>query len=373
MKFHLRLFQILVLLLPVQLGLHFWPAWATVFGIRIDYLAPKIYLTDVIVILLLAAWRFKHLHITRYTLLFLAFAVVNILGAARWQVALVWWLKYLEIGLLAYYVSQNWREIKKWVSKPLAIAISYTTLLAVWQLFVQKTIGGPFWFFGERTFAANTPGIALVDLFGYQIMRPYAAFGHPNQMAGFALAAAPVLGLPLVILSFSRSAILAAGIIGVIFLFRRKLAGSLKYLPLLTIIFSLLLPILATRILAMTDNLAQSVDQRLVLASKAGELFGRSPLVGVGLGNFIPASLNRQPVHNIFLLVATETGVVGLFLLSYFLIMSFRNSLKIRNWKLVISILAILLIGLADHYWLTLQQTQLLFGIVIGASLSKDA
>src|SRR5260221_1150 len=58
-----KLFTLFIVLLPVQLGLHFWPDWALVSGIRVDYLAPVIYLTDLIVIALLAVvfaalWNF---------------------------------------------------------------------------------------------------------------------------------------------------------------------------------------------------------------------------------------------------------------------------------------------------------------------------
>jgi hypothetical protein len=46
------IFLTLLLLLPTQLGLHFWPQWASVFGMRVDYLSPTIYLTDIIIFLL---------------------------------------------------------------------------------------------------------------------------------------------------------------------------------------------------------------------------------------------------------------------------------------------------------------------------------
>ena len=33
--------------IPTQLGLHFWPEWSKVAGIRVDYLSPVLYLTDI--------------------------------------------------------------------------------------------------------------------------------------------------------------------------------------------------------------------------------------------------------------------------------------------------------------------------------------
>ena len=50
------LFKILVLLLPVQLSKHFWPLWSYISGIRLDYLSPVVYLTDILLFLLLSFW-----------------------------------------------------------------------------------------------------------------------------------------------------------------------------------------------------------------------------------------------------------------------------------------------------------------------------
>ena len=37
-----------LLLIPTQLGKHFWPDWSSVLGIRIDYLSPTLYLVDIV-------------------------------------------------------------------------------------------------------------------------------------------------------------------------------------------------------------------------------------------------------------------------------------------------------------------------------------
>jgi hypothetical protein len=38
----------LIFLLPTQLGRHFWFDWTSVWGIRVDYFSPTVYLMDVI-------------------------------------------------------------------------------------------------------------------------------------------------------------------------------------------------------------------------------------------------------------------------------------------------------------------------------------
>ena len=50
------LFSLLVVLLPAQIGKHFWPKEAFVRGIRIDYLSPTLFLTDLVIIALIIFW-----------------------------------------------------------------------------------------------------------------------------------------------------------------------------------------------------------------------------------------------------------------------------------------------------------------------------
>jgi len=56
MQFSVLFFYLLILFLPTQLGRHFFFDFSFVSGIRIDYLAPTIYLTDILVLLLFIAW-----------------------------------------------------------------------------------------------------------------------------------------------------------------------------------------------------------------------------------------------------------------------------------------------------------------------------
>jgi O-antigen ligase len=129
--------------------------------------------------------------------------------------------------------------------------------------------------------------------------------------------------------------------------------------------------------------------QRWQLMRAAFLMIKSAPLAGVGLNNFIvclPAFWSMigftywlQPVHNFYLLLASETGFVGLLILGWFLFLTFKNLWKIENCsfkgitpkQLQIALIVILLLGLVDHYWLTLQQTQLLLAIVLGLSWSS--
>ena len=127
---------------------------------------------------------------------------------------------------------------------------------------------------------------------------------------------------------------------------------------------------------------SESLELRQELNKVAIKMIKKYPLTGVGLNNFIP-SLTQfkkglsyqelQPVHNIYLLIGAESGLMGLGLFLWLIYLSYRKFLqgnneitKQRNKKLSIILTAILLLGLFDHYFFTLQQTQLLFAVVMG-------
>ena len=50
------IFKVFVFLIPSQLAIHLWPKWAYIYGIRIDYFSPTIFLTDILVFLILILW-----------------------------------------------------------------------------------------------------------------------------------------------------------------------------------------------------------------------------------------------------------------------------------------------------------------------------
>src|SRR3972149_7133823 len=55
-KLHRYFFYLLLVLLPTQLGYHWWPSWALVLGRRIDYLSPTLYVTDILIFFVILFW-----------------------------------------------------------------------------------------------------------------------------------------------------------------------------------------------------------------------------------------------------------------------------------------------------------------------------
>ena len=107
------------------------------------------------------------------------------------------------------------------------------------------------------------------------------------------------------------------------------------------------------------------------------------PVFGVGLNNFLVnlpefqkthnSVFSLQPVHNIYLLVLAETGIIGF---GAFMWLLFKTYYKVKSQKLkvkssiqnskVLILSIVLILGLFDHYFLTLQQGQLLLAFVLG-------
>ena len=92
-------------------------------------------------------------------------------------------------------------------------------------------------------------------------------------------------------------------------------------------------------------------------------------LLGVGLNNFLvnlPSFMKGywwlQPVHNIFVLLLTEMGLVGLVGIGLCLV----KRIDFKKYALVWVV--IVLTGMFDHYWLTLPQNMGLMGLVLGLS-----
>ena len=173
---------ILLLLLPTQLAYHFWPQSSYILGLRVDYLSPAIYLTDFLIILLIPYIKKRFNFI--YPVLF--FALINTVFAEFPFVSLLKWLTVFKLIILGtYFYSCDLNKLKKTITSALSLSLITISLIGLLQFIFQRTVGGPLYYLGERSFTSLTPGIALMDFFGRSLMRAYSTFSHPNSFAGF--------------------------------------------------------------------------------------------------------------------------------------------------------------------------------------------
>ncbi len=370
----------LLFLLPTQFAYHFWPQTAYIYGLRVDYLAPAIYVTDILIVLLLPYIK-KRLYLL-FPVIF--FALVNTVFAQLPQVSLLKWLAIFKLIVLGTYVySCDLHKLKKTIVLALTLSLITVFLIGLTQFILQKTVGGPLYYLGERSFTSQTPGISLMNLFGKNLMRVYSTFSHPNSFAGFVVVSFLVLlsfkkhSLLFVIvilsllLTFSLNAIVGICFVATLLLIGKYSSKTIKkikiLLPTAVVGFSLLFGA-ASLLQPKEITLMETYKERIVLAGKGIKAFSERPLFGVGLNNFFFATKSVQPPHNIYLIVFAETGIIGVLVL-YGLLSKLLNR-KLNNF-LFLAIVFVLITGLFDHYWFTLQQNQLLLSILLGLSTRK--
>lgn len=153
-------------------------------------------------------------------------------------------------------------------------------------------------------------------------------------------------GFSALILSFSRGAwiSLLAGVAISLFLgWHAGWLGSRSSVRLTVIALSaamvgaLFASSIATRLAEVQPSMDVIVD-RMKLNQVAVNMIGARPLLGVGINTFVDVLKKydttgvtyflHEPVHNVFLLVAAETGLVGLGLFLLLILIAFREGLQ---------------------------------------------
>jgi len=149
------------------------------------------------------------------------------------------------------------------------------------------------------------------------------------------------------------------------------------------ICFAIFQPFLATRA-TVTDDASL---QRIFYAKIGLKMVEQHPVMGLGIGDsmlhmnqYSPIPLQSwqiQPIHNYFLLAAAEVGIVGALILLW-IFLSHINSLwrRIKTEKdfsekffkltLLLIFIGYLILMQFDHYFYTLQQTQMLLWLTLG-------
>ena len=401
--FDKAIFKALVFLFPTQLALHFWPSWTHIFGIRVDYLSPTIYLTDVLVGLLFLFWLKSRpkipKNVYKWGIGLILFAILNIYFSQSFFPSLIRWIKVFEFVFLGFYIATKKEfKLKEWIIQPLILSVLLFSLIGIIQFLFQRTIGGVFYYLGERSFNSSTPGIALVEIFSRNYLRAYSTFSHPNSMGGYlAVSLLVIAGFArkskvkiitiflcclIIVLSFSLGTYLGLFLAGIIYFFQKNISKRGIYLIIAgVLLLSLSLPYLSRGFFMVKFSENLTIMRRLALAEISQKMIFQRPILGVGLNNFViklsqqnlypQVSWWLQPVHNIFLLVFSETGLIGLFLFLFMVFSAINRSLTISNRKLIIPIIFILVTGALDHYWITLQQNLLLFTLVFGLSFRR--
>ncbi len=131
-----------------------------------------------------------------------------------------------------------------------------------------------------------------------------------------------------------------------------------------------------------------SVSERMVSLQDARTLIKKHPLIGVGAGNFTAAIIEKgemgimgerggmgshpvwsiQPVHNVFILIWSELGLIGIVLFVLFLFFILKSSITNHNSAILIAIFPSLFL---DHFLWSSHFGLLFFFLLLGLASRK--
>lgn len=395
---------LLFLSFPTQLAKHFWPSFSFIWGIRVDYLSPTIYLSDVLSIFLIFIIIFqtglrellRNLKFQKAFVLIAVYVILNILFSRVPEASIIKWIKIVEMGLLAFVFSIiKFKNIKTEIIFPLTISSFAISLIGIAQFIKGSTVGGLLYYLGERRFSIISPGIALMDIGGREYLRAYSTFSHPNSLAGYLLvivvlvfflgASLRPLLIPILLcllLAFSKGSMIALLVVISIYFvnkIRKDITGKyVNTIFLIAIAISLLMLFWKTDIFLFESI---KISERIYLMNVSRTLFLDNIFFGVGLNNYIleiPKLVSQgnfgwmlQPVHNILILSLVEGGLFGFVMFGYLIVKALSAAIKEKRLYLTMCILIVLITGIFDHYWLTLQQNMLIFSLVLGLTFNK--
>jgi len=410
----------LIFLIPSNLFLKLAESNAFVHGRLVDYLIPKLYLTDLVILGIFLLWFGQWLiqkWQTQPSLKFLlkinfklnwqqvAFGVWLLLFILRqfftpYPEAAIWYTgKLLEMIILGTILNRYLKQLKNgvkesWLALALGATVLFQSLLAIFQYWQQQPLWG-YLFLGEPNLLQPV-GITTQTQAGAELILPYGTTAHPNILGGVITLYLLVLikhhrqrrwiflvvlpGLTALFFTYSLSAWLSFVIGLAVIFFLPQLSSAaqkmkLKKPQLQRCLAGLILMVLVGAPL-LINHLSQlpiandSLSRRQYLNEAALRIFITHPWLGVGFNQFTAkveeyATTREvvrfiQPVHHILLLWLAETGLLGLFGLIMFWIRS--------HWqKLLIPALILLPIMVLDHYLLS-QQTGLLLLVVFLSS-----
>lgn len=408
-----KLIWLYIFLLPLQTVFIFDEQFIN--GAKWQYGSGVIYATEIllITILILSLFLIIKLKKTKFQSFFkrenltqkifiiclwslIAWSGLSIFWSQEKSVSFYLWFKLLE-GSALFLVIITLAINKNKILWPLSLTTALQGVLAFWQFITQSIIANKW--LGIATHGAERLGDIVIENSDGRWLRAYGTFNHPNILGGFC-----VLGLLaslelsrsankrqqvlLMILSifstvgiffsFSRSAWLAT-IISMIIVIIKNIKEK-NYLEIKTLLASLaigifLIIIFFNFIIIRSDFSnrleKKSLNDRGLQITESLKLFQTFNQFGVGINNYTVAlnhlypnssAYSLQPVHNLYLLILTELGYIGLISFLLLIILTFIRS---QNLKEVVWLVPLLIISLLDHYLWTQYVGIILFWLIL--------
>lgn len=390
------LLSLLIFTIPTNLFFVFGEQLGYASGLRVDYLIPKLYASNLVAIAFLAVFFLskKRQIISSRSAIFLSLIWLMLLirqCLAATPASSLWFFAELSLaGAVALALSKLPKKVLEspQVYWSLAGTLILQSLLALSQFALQKSLFG-YWFLGESDLL-HFAGIATQNFAGREFILPSGTTAHPNVLAGFLtigivllwqkksliprwpLLLATVLCVVSIFLTFSLSSWLALMLVLCVVLVRKKLGSIDKKLLLLGLwCLTFFIPFALSQASVLSKN--TSLTRRVALNSVAIHQLFEEPIWGGGVNTFARNlahdNTNRilerfiQPAHNVPLLLLAETGFFGVLLIFGMLLFLRQKNFDLDK-LLLVSCLVIPLLSL-DHYLYTLETGRMLLAVLI--------
>ena len=347
--------------------------------------------------------------------LFVVLAGLSVFWAMDWELAYYRWFRLVEaVAVMSMILMFNFKLHRIaicWISTS-----ALQGVFAIWQFFVQFVFANKW--LGLAYHHSTVAGSIILESTQERWLRAYGSLPHPNMLGGFLVIALLfllylafiaknryqrfyilfnlIIILPGLFFTFSRSAWIALlvclAILGGWLTIKKQYLYKKTFFKIfmLMVVLVMILGInlqgpLMTRILGQERLETESIRLRMTFNEQAFGMIKEHPMTGVGIGNYTLGVFNEisdywpgyyyQPVHNIYLLILTELGIFGIIICGLILgIMVWLLAKNADDLKSVISFLAlfsILIVGLFDHYYMTLYFGLIVFFVVVGINLKE--
>ncbi len=389
-----------------------------------EWTSGYIYASDIFLLAVLAIWLCGYLrridgyalHFSRSDSVLAAFVVLSFLSlihSANIALGVFRFLKLIEWSVLYLYIRHRaFSVVTMRTGLVFLCAALANAAVGILQFIVQHSLGLPF--VAESPLDVYRAGVATFVVHGQRILRAYGMTPHPNVLA-VVLSTATILIWALyvsgamtkrvsqimlviypmllwaLLLTFSRTILFITfcsfGLFVWLVCHRVQVPYMkirLKYLLCATVGIGLVLcfvysPLIINRMRISSDE--EAYVQRKNFNSLAVSETQKYPLRGLGVGQFVSHLLiefkgyplnTYQPVHNVYLLIASETGIASLLIFIVFIGSHVRTWLYARSrnhiyhYALILELSGLLFLAFFDHLWWTLQQGSLIFWIVLG-------
>ncbi len=376
-----------------------------------EYGTIALYATDCIAIVLLIIHfiRVKKLSLKPLWLIFcMALLIANIYISSD-KILMLTHSIWLLLGCGIFLAIKNSLLSKKQLLIAFIVGAALAGFFAIWQF--NSQIAPASKYLGLASHDPSDLGVSVIEAVApdgviERWLRAYGPLDHPNMLGGYLMIAFIcilylarerqnnntykidlILFISLIgivgglIISFSRSAWIAASLASIIFIFfnPKQLKTTLqKIWPILgiSIIIAALFAIpyyylFIPRFTADSRLEGISLAERQAGYKESLQIIKAHPIIGSGLGNYgleihesDPKQLvwYYQPVHNTFLLILCELGLAGLLLVLGALYRFIKN-INMQSRSFAYSIVAgLVVIALLDHWLFSLH-----FGPLFGA------